>query len=133
VLLQFYYGAGTMKISEETKVSTDVKSLIGIIAGVAVGVWAYFGVIERLNNLETKNQLFEQDLLEASTQKPIDQEQFMLLEDLYKTVDKLQSTQEMNMTNKVNIQFLQKQMEKALVDIERLKDSNREMKYTNGH
>jgi hypothetical protein len=122
-----------MKISEETKVSTDVKSLVGIIAGVAVGVWAYFGVIERLNNLETKNQLFEQDLLEASTQKPIDQEQFMLLEDLYKTVDKLQSTQEMNMTNKVNIQFLQKQMEKALVDIERLKDSNREMKYTNGH
>ena len=122
-----------MKISEETKVSTDIKSLIGIIAGVAIGVWAYFGVIERLNNLETKNQLFEQDLLEASSQKPIDQEQFMLIEDLYKTVEKLQSTQEMNMTNKVNIQFLQKQMEKALVDIERLKDSNREMKYTNGH
>ena len=122
-----------MKISEETKVSTDIKSLVGIIAGVAIGVWAYFGVIERLNNLETKNQLFEKDLLEASTQKPIDQEQFMLIEDLYKTVEKLQSTQEMNMTNKVNIQFLQKQMEKALVDIERLKDSNREMKYTNGH
>ena len=122
-----------MKINEETKVSTDIKSLVGIIAGVAIGVWAYFGVIERLNNLETKNQLFEQDLLEASTQKPIDQEQFMLIEDLYKTVEKLQSTQEMNMTNKVNIQFLQKQMEKALVDIERLKDSNREMKYTNGH
>jgi hypothetical protein len=122
-----------MKISEETKVSTDIKSLVGIIAGVAIGVWAYFGVIERLNNLETKNQLFEQDLLEASSQKPIDQEQFMLIEDLYKTVEKLQSTQEMNMTNKVNIQFLQKQMEKALIDIERLKDSNREMKYTNGH
>lgn len=121
-----------MKINEETKVSTDIKSLVGIIAGVAVAVWAYFGVIERLNNLETKNQLFEQDLLEASTQKPIDQEQFMLIEDLYKTVEKLQSTQEMNMTNKVNIQFLQKQMEKALIDIERLKDSNREMKYTNG-
>ena len=56
-----------------------------------------------------------------------------VIEDLYKTVEKLQSTQEMNMTNKVNIQFLQKQMEKALIDIERLKDSNREMKYTNGH
>ena len=122
-----------MKISEETKVSTDIKSLVGIIAGVAVAVWAYFGVIERLNNLETKNQLFEQDLLEASTQKPIDQEQFMLIEDLYKTVEKMEETQEMNMTNKVNIQFLQKQMEKALIDIERLKDSNREMKYTNGH
>ena len=121
-----------MKINEQTKVSTDIKSLVGIIAGVAIGVWAYFGVIERLNNLETKNQLFEQDLLEASTQKPIDQEQFMLIEDLYKTVEKLQETQEMNMTNKVNIQFLTKQMEKALIDIEKLKDSNREMKYTNG-
>ena len=114
-----------MKISEETKVSTDIKSLVGIIAGVAVAVWAYFGVIERLNNLETKNQLFEQDLLEASTQKPIDQEQFMLIEDLYKTVEKMEQTQEMNMTNKVNIEFLREQLDKALADIEMLKDKVR--------
>jgi hypothetical protein len=115
-----------MKINEQTRVSTDIKSLVGIIAGVAVAVWAYFGVIERLNNLETKNKLFEQDLLEASKQLPIDQEQFMLIEDLYKTVEKLQSTQEMNMTNKVNIQFLREQLDKALTDIESLKDKVRE-------
>ena len=64
---------------------------------------------------------------------PADSEQFMLIEDLYKQVEKLQATQEMNMTNKVNIQFLTKQMEKALIDIEKLKDSNREIKYTNGN
>ena len=122
-----------MKISENTQIGLPLRNLIGLISGIVVGAWFAFGVIERLNNLETRNKLFEQDLLEASTQKPIDQEQFMLIEDLYKTVEKLQSTQEMNMTNKVNIQFLQKQMEKALIDIERLKDSNREMKYTNGH
>ena len=64
---------------------------------------------------------------------PADSEQFMLIEDLYKQVEKLQATQEMNMTNKVNIEFLKKQMEKALIDIEKLKDSNREIKYTNGN
>ena len=63
---------------------------------------------------------------------PVDSEQFMLIEDLYKTVEKLQSTQEMNMTNKVNIEFLQKQVEKLLEDVEKLKDANREIKYTNG-
>lgn len=122
-----------MRVSENTQIGLPLRNLIGLISAIVVGAWFAFGVIERLNNLETRNKLFEQDLLEASTQKPIDQEQFMLIEDLYKTVEKLQSTQEMNMTNKVNIQFLQKQMEKALIDIERLKDSNREMKYTNGH
>jgi hypothetical protein len=64
---------------------------------------------------------------------PADSEQFMLIEDLYKTVEKLQSTQEMNMTNKVNIEFLQKQVEKLLDDVEKLKDANREIKYTNGN
>ena len=112
-----------MKISENTSVALPLRNLIAIIGTVAVGVWAYFGVIERVNNLETKNQLFEQDLLEASTQKPIDQEQFMLIEDLYKTVEKLETTQEQNMTNKVNIQFLKDQVEK-------LKDKQRE--FANG-
>jgi len=78
-----------MKLQENTTVSTDIKTLISIIAAVGIACFFGFGVIERLNNLETKNQLFEQDLLEASTQKPIDQEQFMLLEELYKQTDKL--------------------------------------------
>ena len=114
-----------MKISENTSVALPLRNLIAIIGTVAVGVWAYFGVIERVNNLETKNQLFEQDLLEASSQKPIDQEQFMLIEDLYKTVEKLETTQEQNMTNKVNIEFLKSQLEKALFDIEHLKEKVR--------
>jgi|TARA_R100001510_G_scaffold45413_1_gene42088 uncharacterized protein HemX len=119
-----------MKISENTSVALPLRNLIAIIGTVAVGVWAYFGVIERVNNLETKNQLFEQDLLEASTQKPIDQEQFMLIEDLYKTVEKLETTQEQNMTNKVNIQFLKDQVEKLQRDVEKLKDKQRE--FANG-
>ena len=133
-----------MKLNETSKVSTDIKSLISIIIGVAVGVWAYFGIIETLNKHGTRLQLMESDL-EKNTEfrikwprglmgsLPADSEQFMLIEDLYKQVEKLQATQEMNMTNKVNIEFLQKQMEKTLVDVEKLKDSNREIKYTNGN
>jgi hypothetical protein len=133
-----------MKISEETKVSTDIKSLIGIITGVAIGVWAYFGIIETQNQLKNNIELMQKDLTENTEFRikwprgqlgslPADSEQFMLIEDLYKQVEKLQATQEMNMTNKVNIEFLQKQMEKVLVDVEKLKDSNREIKYTNGN
>jgi uncharacterized protein HemX len=122
-----------MKISDNTSVALPLRNLIAIIGTVAVGVWAYFGVIERVNNLETKNQLFEQDLLEASTQKPIDQEQFMLIEDLYKTTEKLETTQEQNMTNKVNIQFLKDQVEKLQRDVEKLKDKQRDFANGNGH
>lgn len=122
-----------MKISDNTSVALPLRNLIAIIGTVAVGVWAYFGVIERVNNLETKNQLFEQDLLEASTQKPIDQEQFMLIEDLYKTVEKLETTQEQNMTNKVNIEFLKDQVEKLQKDVEKLKDKQRDFANGNGH
>jgi len=120
-----------MKISDNTSVALPLRNLIAIIGTVAVGVWAYFGVIERVNNLETKNQLFEQDLLEASTQKPIDQEQFMLIEDLYKTTEKLETTQEQNMTNKVNIEFLKDQVEKLQRDVEKLKDKQRD--FANGN
>lgn len=122
-----------MKINENTNIGLPLRNLIGLISAIVIGAWFAFGVIERLNNLETRNKLFEQDLLEASTQKPIDQEQFMLIEDLYKTVEKLQSTQEMNMTNKVNIEFHTKQIEKLLSDVEKLKDKQREFANGNGH
>ena len=122
-----------MKISDNTSVALPLRNLIAIIGTVALGVWAYFGVIERVNNLETKNQLFEQDLLEASTQKPIDQEQFMLIEDLYKTTEKLETTQEQNMTNKVNIEFLKDQVEKLQRDVEKLKDKQRDFANGNNH
>ena len=121
-----------------------MKTVASLITMVAIGTWAYFGVIETQNKISTRLELMEKDLTENTDFRikwprgqlgslPADSEQFMLIEDLYKQVEKLQQTQEMNMTNKVNIEFLTKQMEKALIDIEKLKDSNREIKYTNGN
>ena len=114
-----------MKINDNTNIGLPLRNLIGLISAIVIGAWFSFGVIERLNQLETKNQLFEQDLLEASIQKPIDQEQFMLLEHIAAQVEKLEKTQEQNMTNKVNIERLQKDIDKILVDVEKLKDSVR--------
>jgi len=113
------------RLSEDTEIGLPIRNLLAIVMAVAVGVWAYFGIIERLNSLETKNQLFEQDLLAASKQLPIDQEQFMLLEHIAEQVEKLELTQEQNMTNKVNIERLQKDIDKILIDVEKLKDSVR--------
>ena len=115
-----------MKISENTSVSMPVKNMLAIVAGVAMGVFAYTEVTARLTSLETSRELFQADLLKKSEQKPTDQEQFMLIEQLYSDVEKLAETQEQNMTNKVNIEFTQKQLEKALADIEKLKDKVRE-------
>jgi len=114
-----------MKISENTNIGLPLRNLLMLISTIVIGAWFAFGVIERLNRLETKNQLFEQDLLAASKQLPIDQEQFMLLEHISEQVEKLEQTQEQNMTNKVNIERLQKDIEKILIDVEKLKDSVR--------
>ena len=114
-----------MKISESTSVSMPVKNMVGIVVAVAMGVFAYTEVTSRLTSLETSRELFQADLLKKSEQKPTDQEQFMLIEDIYKTVEKLEKTQEQNMTNKVNIQFLRDQLEKNLADVEKLKDKVR--------
>jgi hypothetical protein len=133
-----------LKISEEAKVQMPMKTVVSLIVIVAIGTMTFFQIQEKLNQHSTRLQLMEADL-EKNTEfrikwprglmgsLPADSEQFMLIEDLYKQVEKLQATQEMNMTNKVNIEFLQKQMEKALIDVEKLKDSNREIKYTNGN
>jgi L-cysteine desulfidase len=114
-----------MKISDNTSVSMPVKNMIGIVVAVAMGVFAYTEVTARLTSLETSRELFQNDLLKKSEQVPVDQEQHFLLEDLYKSVEKMEETQEMNMTNKVNIEFLRDQLEKALKDIEDLKDKVR--------
>ena len=114
-----------MKISENTSVSMPIRNMAMIIFGVVAGVIAYTELTGRLTSLETSRELFTNDLLKKSEQVPTDQEQHFLLEDLYKTVEKLQSTQEMNMTNKVNIEFLKTQLDKALEDIEHLKDKVR--------
>ena len=133
-----------MKVNENTKVSTDLKTILSIVAGVAVGVWAYFGLHESLNATKTKVELMSKDLEENTEFRikwprgemgslPADSEQFMMLEDLYKTTDKINKQLDAMMNNRINIEFLQKQMEKVLIDIEALKDKNREMHYRNGN
>tara|TARA_R110000822_G_scaffold230330_1_gene362461 strand:+ start:343 stop:711 length:369 start_codon:yes stop_codon:yes gene_type:complete len=122
-----------MKISENTAISMPMRNLIAILIAVAAGVWAYSEITTRLTFLETSKQLMEQDLLEASTQKPIDQEQFMMLEDLYKQTEKLVERVDAMMHNQVNIERLEKDMEKAQRDIEKLKDNLRSFANGNGH
>ena len=130
-----------MKVSGESGISMPIKNLISIVATVAIGVWAYFGVIERINKLESDNKLMTKDLegaVEFSIKwprgelgsLPADSEQFLLIEDSIKDIEKIQEQMESMMHNKVNIQFLQKQVEKAVNDIERLKDKQRE--FANG-
>ena len=123
----------SVKLSDNTAVSMPIKNMIGIVIAVAMGVFAYTEVTARLTSLETSRELFQADLLKKSEQLPTDQEQFMLIEDLYKSTEKLEITQEQNMTNKVNIQFLNKQLEKALIDIEKLKDKVRQNGNGNEH
>ena len=114
-----------LKLSEKTEVSMPMKNMIGIVIAVAMGVFAYTEVTARLTSLETSRELFQADLLKKSEQLPVDQEQLMLLEDLYKTVEKIEVRIEDMMHNKVNIEYVQKQMDKALSDIEVLKDKVR--------
>ena len=114
-----------MKLNEGTKVSTDLRTILGIVAAVGIAVFAYTELTARLVSLETSRELFQADLLKKSEQLPVDQEQLMLLEDLYKSVEKIEVRIEDMMHNKVNIEYIQKQMDKALKDIEVLKDKVR--------
>ena len=132
-----------LKISEEAAVQMPMKTVASLICMVAIGTWAYFGIIEPQNKIQTTVELMQKDLVENTDFRikwprgqlgslPADSEQFMMIEDLYKTVDKLNIHIESMALNKVNIEFLRKQMDKVLEDIEKLKDANREMHYRNG-
>jgi len=114
-----------LNISESAAVQMPMKTVASLIVLVAMGVLGYAELTSRLVSLETSRELFENDLLKKSEQVPVDQEQHFLLEDLYKSVEKMEETQEMNMTNKVNIEFLRDQLDQALRDIEDLKDKVR--------
>jgi len=126
----------TLKISDEAKVQMPMKTVVSLIALVAIGTWAYFGLVETQNRISTQLEIMNKDL-EHNTEfrikwprgmlgaLPADQEQFMMIEDLYKSVDRLQKAIEDGMHNKVNIEFLSKQMNKVLADIEKLKDKQR--------
>ena len=132
-----------LNISDEARVQMPMKTVFSLIAMVAIGTWAYFGIIETQNRVTTQIEIMNKDL-EMNTDfrikwprgqlgsLPADSEQYMMLEDLYKTTDRINKQIENMMHNKVNIEFLTKQMEKALQDIEQLKDSNREIHYKNG-
>jgi len=133
-----------LNISEEAAVQMPMKTVASLIVIVALGTMGYFQMIERLNQHSTRLELMEKDLTENTDFRikwprgqlgslPADSEQFMLIEDLYKQVEKLVENQEMNMSNKIKIEFIEGQLKKALEDIEKLKDANREMKYTNGN
>ena len=120
-----------LDIGDEARVQMPMKTVASLIVLVAMGVFAYTEVTARLTSLETSRELFNADLLKKSEQKPTDQEQFMLIEALFEDVEKLITNQEQNMTNKVNIEFLKTQLEKALNDVEELKDKVRQN--GNGH
>ena len=142
-------------ISDSTAISMPVRNMLAIIGAVAVGVWAYFGVLERITMLETKSVLTEKDIsqhverLENEVVKntefrikwprgemgslPADSEQYMLIEDLYGSVEKMEKHIESMANNRINIEFLQKQVEKMMSDIEKLKDADRDIVYKNGN
>ena len=122
-----------MKINDSTNIALPIRNLLAILGAVALGVYGYFGVIERLNQLETKNKLFEQDLLEASKQKPIDQEQFLLIEWLTKQVEKHTKLLEENIHTGVMLKQFDREIEKIKKDVERLKDATRDIKFANGN
>jgi len=133
-----------LDISDEARVQMPMKTVVSLITMVAIGTWAYFGIIETQNKLSTQVELMQKDLTENTEFRikwprgqlgslPADSEQFMMIEDLYKTTDKLNAHIESMALNKVNIEFLRKQMDKVLEDIEKLKDQNREMHYKNGN
>ena len=129
-----------LNISEEAAVQMPMKTVASLIIIVALGTMGYFQMVERLNIADTKIKIMEQDV-EQNTEfrikwprgqmgsLPADSEQYMMLEDLYKTTDRLNKHIESMALNKVNIEFLQKQVEKVLLDMEKLKDANREIKY----
>ncbi len=133
-----------MDISDNTAISMPIRNMIAIIGAVCIGVWAYFGITEKLNQHDTQLTLIQKDLetvVEFSIKYPRgelgqsqnDLEQFMLIEELYKIVDRIQKEVDENADNKINIDFLKEQMEKAQMNIEKLKDADREITYKNGN
>ena len=122
-----------LNISESAAVQMPMKTVASLIILVGMGVLGYTELTSRLVSLETSRELFENDLLKKSDQVPVDQEQHFLLEDLYKSVEQIETRIEDMMHNKVNIQFIQKQTEKLLVDVEILKDKVRANKNGGAH
>ena len=146
--------ANRLDVSDQTAISMPMRNLLSIITAVAIGVWAYFGVLERITMLETKSALAEKDLnqavemlttdLEKNTEfrikwprgemgsLPADSEQFMLIEHIAGQVEQIQKSMESMMNNGVNIKRLQEDVKILRDDVEKLKDANRDIIYKNG-
>ena len=133
-----------LNIDESQAVQMPMKTVVSLIVIVALGTMGYFQIVERLNIADNRLSLMEKDLEENTEFRikwprgemgslPADSEQFMLIEDLYKQTEKLTKNQEMNTSNKLRIEFMEKQVAKMLQDIEKLKDQNREIKFGNGN
>jgi|TARA_R110002060_G_scaffold74265_1_gene83453 succinate dehydrogenase/fumarate reductase flavoprotein subunit len=128
---------GRLDVSDKTAISMPMRNLLAILSAVGVGVWAFFGIQERLNTLETRNTLMEADLVENTAFRigwprgemgslPADSEQFMLIEYMSTQLEKMQKQVEAMMHNAVNITRLQQDMQEARDNIEKLKDKLRE-------
>ncbi len=115
-----------MKINENTNIGLPLRNLIGLIGAIVIGAWFAFGVIERLNKLETADILFKEDLLKRAEQEPKNLEIFMLLEELFKQTDKQLESIDQNIHTQIKLDHLEEQLTKALKDIEKLKDKVRE-------
>lgn len=133
-----------LDVSDNTAISMPIRNMIAIIGAVCIGVWAYFGVTEKINQHSTTLQLIDKEI-KANTEFRIkyprgelgqsqnDLEQFMLIEELYTQMERMQKHLDDMANNKINIEFLKEQMEKAQVNIEKLKDADREIVYKNGN
>ena len=133
-----------LDVSDNTSISMPIRNMIAIIGAVCIGVWAYFGVTEQLNQHSTKLTLMEKEMEENTEfrikyprgelgQSQNDLEQFMLIEELYSQMERMQKHLDSMANNKINIEFLKEQMEKAQANIEKLKDADREIVYKNGN
>ena len=133
-----------LDVSDNTAISMPIRNMIAIIGAVCIGVWAYFGITEQLNQHSTKLTLMEKEMEENTEfrikyprgelgQSQNDLEQFMLIEELYSQMERMQKHLDSMANNKINIEFLKEQMEKAQVNIEKLKDADREIVYKNGN
>ena len=114
-----------MKVSDNTAISMPMRNLLSIVITVAIGVWGYFGIVERVTRLETSDQLMSSDLLKKAEQTPKNLEIFMLIEELFKQTDKQQEALDKNIHTQIKLDHLEEQLEKALKDIEKLKDKVR--------
>jgi uncharacterized protein HemX len=133
-----------LDVSDNTAISMPIRNMIAIIGAICLGVWAYFGVTEKINQHSTTLQLIDKEIKSNTEfrikyprgelgQSQNDLEQFMLIEELYTQMERVQKHLDDMANNKINIEFLKEQMEKAQTNIEKLKDADREIVYKNGN